>query len=201
MVKISTGNIKIQNTFIWSIAPIDTCPGATDLCKKYCYAMKAYRQYPSTKTAWDINTALARTGEFKQQVTDYLNKELASKRKTAQFKHFRIHESGDFFNQEYLNQWMQVAEQFPEIEFLAYTKSSWLDFSARPANMVIYFSQWSDTLPVRLEQAHKQGLPIARLEDSEKTNTLKDFDCKPNSKCADCRVCWLGKTDIIFHLH
>lgn len=35
----------------------------------------------------------------------------------------RIHESGDFYNGEYLEAWMKVAERMPSIKFYAYTKS------------------------------------------------------------------------------
>ena len=35
----------------------------------------------------------------------------------------RIHESGDFYNGEYLEAWMQVATRMPDIKFYAYTKS------------------------------------------------------------------------------
>lgn len=38
-------------------------------------------------------------------------------------KKVRIHESGDFYNGEYLKAWMTVAEKLPDIEFYAYTKS------------------------------------------------------------------------------
>jgi hypothetical protein len=38
-------------------------------------------------------------------------------------KEVRIHESGDFFNGEYLEAWIKVARQMPNVNFYAYTKS------------------------------------------------------------------------------
>lgn len=35
----------------------------------------------------------------------------------------RIHESGDFYNQNYLDAWVKVAKDFPNVVFYAYTKS------------------------------------------------------------------------------
>lgn len=35
----------------------------------------------------------------------------------------RIHESGDFYNNEYFEAWMEVAKSMPDINFYAYTKS------------------------------------------------------------------------------
>jgi hypothetical protein len=38
-------------------------------------------------------------------------------------KAVRIHASGDFFNQEYFNMWIEIANENPTVEFWAYTKS------------------------------------------------------------------------------
>jgi hypothetical protein len=38
-------------------------------------------------------------------------------------KEVRIHESGDFYSGKYLEAWMEVARQMPDIHFYAYTKS------------------------------------------------------------------------------
>lgn len=200
-IKISTGNSKLADTFIWNIAPVDTCPGRTPLCEKYCYARKAYRLYTNTRKAWDTNTEYARSGEFFVLVREYLERELASKRKTSRFKYFRIHESGDFFSQAYLDDWIEIARAFPGLQFLAYTKSAWLDFTERPANFTVYFSAWSDTTERAYKFAKWQGLPVARLDDVAPTGERPTFDCKPASKCAECRVCWAGKAEIMFHKH
>jgi len=53
----------------------------------------------------------------------------------------RIHDSGDFFNQEYLDFWFAIAEATPDKIFYAYTKSLTLDFSAMPENMRITQSE------------------------------------------------------------
>ena len=42
----------------------------------------------------------------------------------------RIHSSGDFINQNYLNMWCNIAKKFPHFKFYAYTKvNNILDFS------------------------------------------------------------------------
>jgi len=38
-------------------------------------------------------------------------------------KAVRIHASGDFFNQEYFDMWLDIAKENPTVEFWAYTKS------------------------------------------------------------------------------
>jgi hypothetical protein len=38
-------------------------------------------------------------------------------------KAIRIHASGDFFNQQYFDMWIDIAKDNPDVEFWAYTKS------------------------------------------------------------------------------
>jgi hypothetical protein len=38
-------------------------------------------------------------------------------------KAVRIHASGDFFNQAYFDMWLTVCQNYPDVEFWAYTKS------------------------------------------------------------------------------
>ena len=49
----------------------------------------------------------------------------------------RIHDSGDFYSQAYLNNWIEIAGAFPKKTFYAYTKSIHLDFSRLPKNFKI----------------------------------------------------------------
>jgi hypothetical protein len=56
-------------------------------------------------------------------------------------KRVRIHDSGDFFSQAYLDAWMRAAREFPRTRFYAYTKSLHLDFSQAPANLSIIQSE------------------------------------------------------------
>jgi hypothetical protein len=55
-------------------------------------------------------------------------------------KAIRIHSSGDFFNQEYFNMWVQLAKDNPNIEMWAYTKSLtyWVNtFAKIPSNLIL----------------------------------------------------------------
>jgi hypothetical protein len=49
----------------------------------------------------------------------------------------RLHDSGDFYKQEYLDTWNRVATNHADVIFYAYTKSHHLDFSKTPENMKI----------------------------------------------------------------
>ena len=49
----------------------------------------------------------------------------------------RLHDSGDFYSQEYLDAWATIAATFPRVIFYAYTKSLHLSFDNVPANLHI----------------------------------------------------------------
>ena len=49
----------------------------------------------------------------------------------------RVHDSGDFFSQAYMNSWFEIAKNFPEKKFYAYTKSLHLNRSQQPTNFQI----------------------------------------------------------------
>ena len=49
----------------------------------------------------------------------------------------RIGNSLNFFDQNYLNAWLNVMSHFPEKQFYAYTKSLHLDFSGKPNNFTL----------------------------------------------------------------
>ena len=53
----------------------------------------------------------------------------------------RIHDSGDFYNQEYYNKWCMIARMLPLITFYAYTKTLNMDlFTNKPDNLKITHS-------------------------------------------------------------
>ncbi len=90
--------------------------------------------------------------------------------------HVRIHGSGDFFSQEYFDQWLQVARDNPNVLFWAFTKSIqfWINRLGQiPKNFTLQASYGSlqDDLIEKYnlkfakvftdkEEALKSGLPI-----------------------------------------
>lgn len=89
-----------------------------------CYAANQEMQYDAVRAnRWHNFDLLKEAGDYKGQA-DLIVRSL---------KHFfdtdgkkdgvRIHESGDFYNGEYLKAWMEVARRMPDTQFYAYTKS------------------------------------------------------------------------------
>ncbi len=107
-----------------------TCPKA-GACATLCYARQGYYVMPQVAATREFNLSVVRgnQGEFiKQAVQDLLQ---------IKNKSIRIHDSGDFFSQDYLNSWFVIAASFPQKKFYAYTKSLHLDYSAKPDNLQI----------------------------------------------------------------
>ena len=198
MVYISPGNRRMSlKTF--SLPAEKTCPGATGLCKVNCYAKKA-------EVAWK-NVLPSRKRNYKQskkrkKFVKEMNNNIKNKG-----KYFRIHESGDFYNQKYLNKWFQICRDNPDVKFLAYTQMYKLDWSNMPDNMVRYWSIWPDTnnkyLPKNGLRAYvvdngKGKIPKYKIEPKGK-NCSKGMGSKV--KCENCKYCLEGKGDVIFKIH
>ena len=67
-VKISSGNTKLGPTIPnISLPPIETCRHDAP-CKKDCYAMKSFNQYPNVRNAWQHNLAT-----YQKNPTQYFN--------------------------------------------------------------------------------------------------------------------------------
>jgi hypothetical protein len=191
---ISTGNKKLKQTLIFNIPAVKTCPGRTPLCESLCYAIKAETLYKHTLPSRERNFTLTRDKNFADSFIAFLTDFLSRKRSTFSF--FRIHESGDFYSQAYLHAWFTICRAFPQIRFLAFTKSWHLDFSGAPENLRIRYSVWSDT------RHHRDDLPLALMDDVPATRKI--FACKPGFECGGskrCRYCWIADKDVSFHLH
>jgi hypothetical protein len=111
-------------------------------------------------------------------------------KKRKDVKYFRIHESGDWYCQEYLNKWFEICRRLPDIKFTAYTKSFHLDYSQKPDNLVIYFSVMPDTKMENIPEG-----PRAYLECGPENIHL----C--HGKCDECLYCWEVGKDIRLKKH
>jgi len=134
--RFSKGNRKLsKNVLIWNLPRLTTCPGAGD-CKDWCYEIKFERMYKNVLPFRETNLILTRSSYFISNTVQYLN--------SAEQPHVRIHESGDFYSQKYLNSWKEIARQCPNKNFYAYTKSFHLDLWTKlPPNFQILQSTGS----------------------------------------------------------
>ena len=113
---LQPGNAKLKNMLVYSHTPIKGCLDCSS-CADTCYAVKSYKQYPNVRTAWDRNLDMIKNDieSFKVNIT----LQLLKTRKSV----VRIHASGDFISQDYVNAWYEIAKEFKDINFYTYTKS------------------------------------------------------------------------------
>lgn len=133
----------------------NTCPGAS-ACRGVCYAKQGRYIMAGVKNARLHNFNFFHTkgaGAFIEAAFDDL------KRLTKRYNVVRIHDSGDFFSQLYLDSWKLIAVMFPQTIFYAYTKSHHLDIEFnRPANLRIVQS-----LGGKYDERVNLNLPHARI--------------------------------------
>ena len=184
MLKISFGNKKLpKDTLIFNLPARITCPGRTSFCEDKCYALKAERMYKQVLPARKSNFDASRLPSFVPDMQALLLKQ------SRRFNRVRVHESGDFYNQRYLDSWFLIAKTFPEKTFYAYTKSIHLNYSGKPDNFVLIASFDASTRPQdRLTYESKRRYFA---------NTFTIIDKKAPASCVQdctiCNACWKSK--------
>jgi hypothetical protein len=186
-IKISKGNSKIGNIPNISLVPIKDC-GNCSACKTKCYALKAYRQYPGVRNAWNINSEAFRKDpwEATNEVLDFINKHDS--------KYFRIHVAGDFLNQDHFNAWENLCAIKHDCHFMVNTKMFDLNYAYHSPNMHIRFSMWPGQL------IPESYMPKAWVQDGSEMRIPADaIECAGN--CDKCLVCYETNKDVFFHIH
>ncbi|MCK5633414.1 hypothetical protein KAH94_06670, partial [bacterium] len=186
LISISKGNTKLsKNIASFSIPPVSTCPNAGD-CAKYCYAKKAYRLYTNTTKAYDKNLLASKKDYFIDLMVDEI--------KALKQKVFRLHVSGDFYNQEYFNKWVAIINHHPETKFYTYTKTFWLDLKHKPKNLTLIYSYGGRMDKGEAFAINKGFDGVASIQESEsiapEAKTSKGFKvCR--EKCGtNCNYCF-----------
>lgn len=160
---------------------VTTCPSAGE-CKLVCYARKGgYVQYSisfvtQTKV---LNFLLNDWKGFKNQLVNEIQQAKANDTSKGLTTVIRWHDSGDFFNEKYLQIALDIARDTPDIIHYAYTKSVGMVSKAdKPKNFIFNFS--------------KGGLEDKSIKPNQKKSIIvpksifKDlFQTKPDSHWLD----------------
>lgn len=129
---ISNHNRKLKNVNIFNLPTGLTCKDGV-LCSKYCYAKKAERMYKAVREARMRNYATSKKSKFPDLVIDRL--------KNSKYNVTRLHESGDFYSEIYIDKWYYIINKLSSHTFFAYTKRDDI-FNAdilavKPKNLVL----------------------------------------------------------------
>ena len=110
----------------------NTCPAA-NACRGVCYAKQGRYLMAGVRNArlHNFNASRDYASFVVSAVADLT-------RLTKRYNVVRVHDSGDFYSQEYVNAWKSIARAFPATIFYAYTKSLHLDIASDcPSNLRI----------------------------------------------------------------
>lgn len=195
---LSKGNKKLKSNqfvkfLIWNLPAVKTCPNATALCKKSCYARKAEKAYPTVLPCRENNLKESQKPDFVENMISAIKK---AKDKRALI--VRIHESGDFYNLEYSRKWLEIATACPDVVFMAYTKSfKYFDGVKLPKNFFLRASVWADTKAEDLETIARNKWTIYTAVE-EMTKGFTECRC---DDCATCGKCWSKAKKIACKIH
>ena len=176
-----------------------TCPFRSRDCERFCYAKRDER-YPQARANRDGNLTASKRSDFVQRMIYTIETELSSRRYQGSVMILRIHESGDFYNQKYLNDWIDIMAHFATapIIFQFYTKSFkyFLELNhGRKAilNVLMEKGVVSGSLSSDISTTKEQHGRIAELMTSfPKFNqyiALKDISMIHYSEKCDCANC------------
>lgn len=180
----------IANTFGLPSGKSFSCPGATSVCEKICYAGKLEKIFKSTRELlqhnWNAvqNKNIQELTAMLQFMIDDFNWEC---NKYNADKYFRIHWDGDFFSYAYTIAWKNVILNNPEIQFWVYTRvKSAAETLKDIPNLSLYFSADDDNIKIAKKLVSK-GVKIAYLSDTfdEAAKTMIEITGKPGAACPE----------------
>jgi hypothetical protein len=211
----------IANTFGLPSGKAYSCPGATSVCEKICYAGNLERIYKGVKEILVDNwNQLKDASQIEMeallyQMIDEFDKDCV--KRNAE-KLFRIHWDGDFFNETYTNAWKNVILAFPAIQFWVYTRSDFaVPILKDVPNLALYFSADDANFELAEKLKKTEGVKLAYLAQNfamgkERMLSITPksaVPCPENNKkiklisekgsaCVTCGQCVFARNDILF---
>ena len=110
-----------------------TCSFAGE-CASFCYAQKGAYVWSNVAPAFQYRYKATKSDSF---VSDMIA-EITTKRVDI----LRVHDSGDYYSNEYIDKWIEIANALPHVRFYSYTKSIPLFLNrTMPSNYDIIYSE------------------------------------------------------------
>lgn len=211
---LETGNKKTGKSgriydkiLVWNIPPRITCPGVSDWCSTHCYNADARKDVYTIdrwcENLWDFHFRLP---ELKDKIENQINE-------TTGRCAVRLHSSGDFFSEEYIDFWKEIILEFPKVSFWGYTRTWNVPCLKDNVNELMnlnnmqLFASYDTTMATSVP-----AIPKSLVFDTKEN--LFEYAVKHTGSiicpeqygrvesCADCGLC-MKKTnkDILFQLH
>lgn len=211
----------IANTFGLPSGKAYSCPGATSVCETICYAGKLEKVFKGVKATLLHNWELVKDADYitlynliHEMISDFVK----DCDKRGADKLFRIHWDGDFFSEEYAEAWRDVICDFPDVQFWAYTRSSFaVPILKDIPNLGFYFSTDEANKELATELKSEHGIKLAYLaktfqigkDDFKAIQEKAAVPCPENNRklpmisvngsaCVTCSQCVFARNDILF---
>jgi hypothetical protein len=211
----------IANTFGLPSGKAFSCPGATSVCEKICYAGNLERIYKGVKDILIKNWDQLKDAKYPEMVR-LLDEMIVDFKKDCDKRNaeklFRIHWDGDFFNVQYAIAWAAVIKKHSDVQFWVYTRSAFaVPVLQNISNLALYFSADDANFDLASELKEKTGVKLAYLAENfamgkermlsitpksaipcpENAKKLKLISDK-GSACVTCGQCVYERNDILF---
>ena len=211
----------IANTFGLPSGKAYSCPMATSVCETICYAGKLEKVFKGVRATLLHNWELLKDADYltmytliHEMITDFTK----DCEKRGADKLFRIHWDGDFFSEEYAEAWRDVICDFPDVQFWAYTRSSFaVPILKDIPKLGFYFSTDEANKELATELKSEHGVKLAYLaktfevgkNDFKAIQEKAAVPCPENNKklpmisqkgsaCVTCSQCVFARNDILF---
>jgi len=182
------GNTKLGKAVkIFNLPPVSTCT-PTAWCKERCYALRGKHGLPNVKKGSATRLKWSKRKDFVTRAIKDIGKA----------EYVRIHASGDFYSEVYVQKWIDIALACPGTLFLAFTKRSDLAgplkvLSKLPNVKVRQSLDKSFTKPT-------MGLRFAAVDNFKTPRRKNIINCAGG--CPDCGYkCWRENMDVVLPEH
>jgi Gene product 88 len=211
----------IANAFGLPAGKAYSCPGATSVCEKVCYAGKLEKVYKGVRNILVSNFEQLQSTDLLGKIA-LLNEMIDGFRKDCEKRNaeklFRIHWDGDFYDEEYTRAWQMTIRLNPDVQFWAYTRSDFaVPILIDIENLALYFSTDSANRALGIKLKKQYGVKLAYLantfaegkEDFQAIQEKSAVPCPENNKklpliseqgsaCVRCSQCVFARNDILF---
>ncbi len=194
---LGNGNSKMgKSAFHFSLPPIKTC-SPSEWClhgknnSPACYALRNRFTWDAVKNSLENSYIISKQDNFSDLVIDEINK--------REIEYLRIHHSGDFYSEDYIEKWIEITSNCKDTLFRASTRrrdfTSLLQELNSFPNVVIRESLDSS------EKIPRMNLPVSAVEDCLPISGIDNFYHCIND-CQGCKYhCWESKVNTSFKFH
>jgi len=190
------GNSKMgKHVYIFNIPAKKTCT-PTSWClkgkdgKPACYALRNNFLLPNAISSAEERYIQSQSDSFIEEMTNFIKK--------RKVKYFRIHSSGDFYSEVYINKWIEIAKNCSETKFRSSTHRRDLihkieELNSLP-NVIVRESLDKD---IEKPSSELNFSALASLDIVKKENS---YHCL--NSCEKCgHYCWEHRENINFDEH